>query len=197
MDFGREGGCGGSYLAAPPTSARVQNRVEFVELARDMSSNCTGDVQAGTGISRWCQLSGCGTSSYHVTCSMNISTGICDCVRTHCGVRMAYHTWYMGTGITYVWILWTFILVTGTRCFCCCMAYDTWYLGAYVRYQVCIIYICLVVVCFFASWLVFLQFTLDICMYSILSTRVFVHGIYQRTDPPKRVLVCCAFGLRP
>ena len=39
MDFGREGGCGGPYLAAPPTSARVQNRVEFVELARDRSSN--------------------------------------------------------------------------------------------------------------------------------------------------------------
>ena len=105
MDFGREGGCGGPYLAAPPTSARVQNRVEFVELARDMSSNCTGDVQAGTGISRWCQLSGCGTSSYHVTCSMNISTGICDCVRTHCGVRMAYHTWYLGAGITLLLLL--------------------------------------------------------------------------------------------
>ena len=41
IDFGREGGSGGPYLAAPPTSARVQNRVEFVELARDMSSNCT------------------------------------------------------------------------------------------------------------------------------------------------------------
>ena len=39
MDFGRERGCGGPYLAAPPTSARVQNRVEFVELARDMFSN--------------------------------------------------------------------------------------------------------------------------------------------------------------
>ena len=41
MDFGRESGCGGLYLAAPPTSARVQNRVEYVELARDFSSNCT------------------------------------------------------------------------------------------------------------------------------------------------------------
>ena len=41
MDFGREGGCVGSYLGTPPTSARVQNRVEFVELAHDMSSNCT------------------------------------------------------------------------------------------------------------------------------------------------------------
>ena len=38
-DFGREGGRGGPNLAAPSTSARVQNRVEFVELARDMSSN--------------------------------------------------------------------------------------------------------------------------------------------------------------
>ena len=53
MSFGREGGCGGPYLAAPPTSARVQNLVEFVELARDMSSNCTGEGQARTGISRW------------------------------------------------------------------------------------------------------------------------------------------------
>ena len=49
MDFGREGGCGGSYLAAPPTSARVQNRVEFVELARDMSSNCTRSHWDRTG----------------------------------------------------------------------------------------------------------------------------------------------------
>ena len=50
MDFGRERGCVGSYLAALHTSARVQNRVDFVELARDMSSNCTGEVQARTGI---------------------------------------------------------------------------------------------------------------------------------------------------
>ena len=32
MGFGRERGCGGPYLAAPPTSALVQNRVEFGEL---------------------------------------------------------------------------------------------------------------------------------------------------------------------
>ena len=38
-DFGRERGCGGPYLCAPSTSARVQNRFEFVELSRDMSSN--------------------------------------------------------------------------------------------------------------------------------------------------------------
>ena len=41
IDFAREGGCGSPYLVAPPISACVQNRVEFVELARDMSSNCT------------------------------------------------------------------------------------------------------------------------------------------------------------
>ena len=35
-------------------------------------------------------------------CSMNISAGIFDCARTHCGVRMAYHAWFLGTGITYV-----------------------------------------------------------------------------------------------
>ena len=53
MNFGRERGCGGPYLCAPHTSARIQNRVEFVDLARDMPSNCTGEVQAGTGISRY------------------------------------------------------------------------------------------------------------------------------------------------
>ena len=58
MDFGREGDFVGPYLAAPPTSARVQNRVEFVELARDMSSNCMGKLKpelefhAGT-TARW------------------------------------------------------------------------------------------------------------------------------------------------
>ena len=51
MGFGRERGCGGPYLAAPLTSARVQNCAEFGDLPRDMSSNCTGEVQAGTGIS--------------------------------------------------------------------------------------------------------------------------------------------------
>ena len=49
MDFGREGGCGGPYLCAPSTSARVQRRFEFLELARDISSNCTGV----TGITGW------------------------------------------------------------------------------------------------------------------------------------------------
>ena len=41
MDFGHEVGCRSPYFAAPPTSARVQNRVDFVELAGDMSSNCS------------------------------------------------------------------------------------------------------------------------------------------------------------
>ena len=59
MDFGRERGCVGPYLAALHTSARVQNLVEFVELARDMSSHCTGEVQARTGISRWYHRFGC------------------------------------------------------------------------------------------------------------------------------------------
>ena len=53
MDFGREGCCGGPYIAAPPTTSRVQNRVEFVELACDISSSWTGELQARTGISRW------------------------------------------------------------------------------------------------------------------------------------------------
>ena len=54
MDFGRERGCGGPYFAAP--HARLcprPKRFEFVELARDISSNCTVEVQARTGISRW------------------------------------------------------------------------------------------------------------------------------------------------
>ena len=55
-DFVREGGSGVPLLFHPSTSARVQNRFEFVELAGDMSSNCTGEVQAETGISRWYQL---------------------------------------------------------------------------------------------------------------------------------------------
>ena len=50
MDFGRERGCVGPYLAVPPTFARVQSRFQFVELARDMSSHCTGEVRARTGI---------------------------------------------------------------------------------------------------------------------------------------------------
>ena len=37
-------------------SIHVQNSFEFVELGRDISSNCTGEVQAGTAISGWYQL---------------------------------------------------------------------------------------------------------------------------------------------
>ena len=108
MDFGREGGCGVPYLAAPPTSARVQNSVKFVELARDMPSNCTGEVQAR--ISRWYHsFQSVAPLRARLTCSMNSSAGIFDCVRTHCGVRRAYHAWHLGASITYVSILSTFI----------------------------------------------------------------------------------------
>ena len=41
MDFGREDVCGGPLFAPLFTSARVQSRFEFVELARDMSPDCT------------------------------------------------------------------------------------------------------------------------------------------------------------
>ena len=103
MDFGRERGCVGPYLAALHTSAHVQNRVDFVELARDMSSNCTGEVQARTGISRWYRsFQAVVPPRARFTFSMNILAGIFDCARTHCGVRVAYHTWYLGAGITYV-----------------------------------------------------------------------------------------------
>ena len=50
MNFGRESGCGGPYLAAPPTSARVQSRFEFVR------GICTGELQARTAISGWYQV---------------------------------------------------------------------------------------------------------------------------------------------
>ena len=109
-DLCRERGCVGPYLAALHASARVQNRVEFVELARDMSSNCTGEDQARTRISRWYHsFQAVVPPRARFTCSMNISAGIFDCARTHCGVRMAYHTWYLGAGITYVSIISTFI----------------------------------------------------------------------------------------
>ena len=68
MDFSGEGGCGGPYLCAPSTSARVQSRFEFVELTRDMSSNCTGEnkreleFHAGTSFQAVVY-----TSSYHTT----------------------------------------------------------------------------------------------------------------------------------
>ena len=66
LDFGRERGCVAPYLAALHTSARVQNRVEFVELARDMSSSLIARRKFKPElISRWYKLSGCGTSSYH------------------------------------------------------------------------------------------------------------------------------------
>ena len=39
-DFGREGVGGGPYFCDPSTPASVQNRFEFVEHGREMSSNC-------------------------------------------------------------------------------------------------------------------------------------------------------------
>ena len=84
MDFGRERDCVGAYLAALHTSARVQNRVEFVELARDMSSNCTGEVQARTGSSRWYHsFQAVVPPRVRITCTMSILVGIFDYVRTH------------------------------------------------------------------------------------------------------------------
>ena len=56
-DFDRVHVCGGPLFWPPSTSACVQNRSEFVELGGDMCLiNCTGEVQAGTGISGWYQL---------------------------------------------------------------------------------------------------------------------------------------------
>ena len=40
-DFDRGDVCGSPLIYQPSTSARVQNRFEFVELGGDMSSNCT------------------------------------------------------------------------------------------------------------------------------------------------------------
>ena len=65
------------------------------------------------------------------TCSMNILGGIFYGVRTHCGIRMAYHTWYLEAGIMYVSILSTFTfscLVPDAFVVVWCM-YDTQHLG--------------------------------------------------------------------
>ena len=107
MHFGRNHGCVGPYLAALHTSTRVQNSVEVVDLARGMSSNSRGKFKPE--LSRWYHSSRVAIiSRARFTCSMNILGGIFYGVRTHCGVRMAYHTWYLEAGITYVSILSTF-----------------------------------------------------------------------------------------
>ena len=56
-----------------------------------------------------------------------------------------------------------------------------------------------VFVLLFCALTCFLQFTLDIFTFSIPSAREFVrrNRLYQRTDPPKGVLVCRAFRQRP
>ena len=57
-DFGGQGGDRGPYLCSPSTSDRVQNRFEFVELARDMSSGGRSHSWAATRYQRalctWC-----------------------------------------------------------------------------------------------------------------------------------------------
>ena len=69
----------GPYLAAHHTFAHVLNRVEFVQLARDMSSNGTGEDQARTGISRWYHsFQAVVPSRAKFTCSVNILTGVFD-----------------------------------------------------------------------------------------------------------------------
>ena len=55
-DFDAGHVCGTPLLYPPSTSARVLNRLEFVELGGDMCSNCTGEGEAGTRISGWYQL---------------------------------------------------------------------------------------------------------------------------------------------
>ena len=55
-DFDPGGIYRGPLFAPPSTSARVQSRFGFVELGGDMCSNYQGDIQAGTGITGWCQI---------------------------------------------------------------------------------------------------------------------------------------------
>ena len=79
IDFRRGRGYVGPYLAAHHTFAHVLNRVEFVQLARDMSSNGTGEDQARTGISRWYHsFQAVVPSRAKFTCSVNILTGVFD-----------------------------------------------------------------------------------------------------------------------
>ena len=65
------------------------------------------------------------------TFSMNILAGIFDCVRTHCGVRVAFHTWYLGAGITYVsiWSTFMFWYLVPDAFVVVWRMYDTWYPG--------------------------------------------------------------------
>ena len=49
-DFDPDGVFGGPLLVPPSTSARVQSRVEFVELGRGVCSTCQGEVPGVTGI---------------------------------------------------------------------------------------------------------------------------------------------------
>ena len=51
------------YCALHPPLPASKNRSDFVGLRGDTCSHCTGEVQAGTGISRWYQL-----RSYHALC---------------------------------------------------------------------------------------------------------------------------------
>ena len=54
--FDPGGICGGPLFAPPSSSARAQSRLEFAELLGDMCSHYHGEIQAGTGITRWYQL---------------------------------------------------------------------------------------------------------------------------------------------
>ena len=45
-------------FAPPSTSARLQSRVEFVELGRGTCSNYQGEVLGVTGITGWYQVPG-------------------------------------------------------------------------------------------------------------------------------------------
>ena len=51
-----DGICGGPLFAPRSTSARVQSRVEFVELGGGMCSNYQGEIPGVTGITGWYQV---------------------------------------------------------------------------------------------------------------------------------------------
>ena len=131
-DFGREGGCGGPYLCTPSTSAHAQNRFEFLELSRDMSSNCTGEVQARTGISDWYQLA---TRIIHVPVYRvrRGSRGSPVCyvlVRTTYKYTFIFQYLAPGALLLLLLLLCAFIYLA-LMIFCTCCLHDTssWYQG--------------------------------------------------------------------
>ena len=72
IDFDPGDVCGGPLFAPPSNSARVQSRVEFVELGGNMYSNYQGEGAAGTGITGWYQLVTLARTTHYIRTSMYV-----------------------------------------------------------------------------------------------------------------------------